>query len=98
MKKIIFLLLIFLPGKSIFAIDMFGVYPSHWFTGMKNANLQLMMHGENIAGYTKVTINHPGVKVLKVNKVGNKNYIFVDLSIAPTSKPENFKIVLTRLK
>jgi neopullulanase len=94
MKRIIFLLLIFLPAKKIFASDMVGVYPTHWFTGMKNSNLQLMMHGENIAGYTKVTITYPGVRVLKVNKVENKNYIFVDLSISATAKPGNFKIHL----
>ena len=95
MKKWILFLGLSLFSVCASAIDMFGVYPTHWFTGMKNTNLQLMMYGEKIGLFTKVTIKHPGVKVLKLNKVENVNYIFLDLSISASTKPGAFKIILS---
>lgn len=95
MKKIILFLFFITHQTMVFAIDMLGVYPAHWFTGMKNTSLQLMMHGENIGRFNKVTITYPGVRVLRINKVENPNYIFIDLSIASSAKPGNFKITLS---
>lgn len=95
MKKIILFLFFITHQTMVFAIDMLGVYPAHWFTGMKNTSLQLMMHGENIGRFNKVTITYPGVRVLRLNKVENPNYIFIDLSIASSAKPGNFKIILS---
>jgi neopullulanase len=69
------------------------IYPTHWWVGMKNRKLQLMLHGEGIGdGAGNVTISYPGVKVEKVNKVESKNYLFVDLYIAPQTKPGKFSI------
>lgn len=56
------------------------VEPAFWWTGMKNPNLQLLVHGKNISN-NQVIIKHNGVKLLRVNKVENPNYIFVDLVI-----------------
>ncbi len=95
MKKWILFFSVSLLSLASSAIDMFGVYPTHWFTGMKNTNVQLMMYGENIGLFTKVTINHPGVRVVKLNKVENVNYIFVDLSVSASAKPGRFKILLS---
>jgi len=71
-------------GKAVF-------YPSHWWTGMKNQKLQLMIHAGNIGG-DAITISYPGVKLVKVNKVENKNYVFLDLIISPAAKPGKIKI------
>ncbi|MEJ0101186.1 MAG: alpha-amylase family glycosyl hydrolase [Bacteroidota bacterium] len=71
-------------GKPVF-------YPSHWWTGMKNTALQLIIHADNIAGDV-ITVSYPGVKLLKVNKAENKNYVFLDLIISPTAKPGKIKI------
>ncbi len=54
-----FILLLLISGKS-FAIDMHGVYPTHWWTGMKSPKLQLMLHGENIGMFTNVALLIPG--------------------------------------
>ncbi|GGH07002.1 alpha-amylase [Mucilaginibacter phyllosphaerae] len=62
---------------------------------MHNPNLQLIVHGNRIAGRT-VKINYPGVKISAVNKVENANYLFIDLHIAPSAKPGNFVITFTR--
>jgi glycosidase len=73
------------------------VYPNHWWAGMKNPKLQLMIHGDGIAdGVGNVSINYPGLKVEKVNKVENKNYLFVDLSVSPLAKPGKFQITVRK--
>lgn len=95
MKKNLLLLAVSFIAIHTFAIDYYNTYPTHWWAGMKNPKLQLMMHGENISRFTKVTISYPGVKVDKISKVEGKNYLFVDLTIAPTAKPGRFTIKLT---
>ena len=68
-------------------------YPTHWWTGMKNQKLQVMLHGNNI-GKTlgNVVVEYPGVSVEKVHKVENSNYLFVNLNISKTAAPGNFSI------
>ena len=61
------------------------VYPANWWVGMKEPRLQLMLHGDKIAG-NNFAISYPGVRLVKVNKVENKNYVFLDLLISPTAK------------
>ena len=56
MKKYLVVFLFFLAVKS-YAVDITGVYPTHWWVGMKNPKLQLMVHGEGIGGFTKFTSN-----------------------------------------
>lgn len=70
------------------------IYPTHWWTGMKNQNLQLIIHGENIAGKIPMyKLSAAGMKladgvILKaVNRVENPNYIFLDLVIDKNAKP-----------
>lgn len=94
MKKIILLFFLAISLQS-WSIDMYGVYPTHWWVGMKNPKLQVMLHGENIGMFTKFTINNPGVKIEKINKVENKNYVFLDLHISATAKPGVFKILMS---
>ncbi|HZI00743.1 MAG TPA: cyclomaltodextrinase N-terminal domain-containing protein, partial [Flavisolibacter sp.] len=72
-------------------LKLTGVYPTNWWIGMKNRNLQLMLHGENVAAHT-FTITNPGVKLLKIHKPENKNYVFLDLLILPAAKPGMVKI------
>ncbi|MBU3713984.1 MAG: alpha-amylase [Ferruginibacter sp.] len=59
---------------------------------MKNPSLQLMIHGKEIGNAKAYTINYPGVEVKKINTVENKNYVFLDLNIAPSVKPGKFNI------
>ena len=69
------------------------VYPAHWWTGMKDNKLQLMIHStKNIAVDKLVFMSgSPDVKVLKVHRLANRHYIFVDLEIAKTAKPQQVK-------
>ena len=62
------------------------VEPLSWWTGMKNPNVQLMVYGQSISS-TTVSIDYPGVEVVKVHPAENKNFLFIDLVIRPEAKP-----------
>ena len=64
-----------------------GCYPTNWWVGMKNPKLQLMIHEKDIANKAISIKSYPGIKLEKINKVENPNYIFIDLIISKDAKP-----------
>ncbi len=70
------------------------INPTNWYVGMKNPKLQLMVHGDKIAE-SVVSINYPGVKLLKTHKVENSNYLFLDLMLAPNTQAGSVSINFT---
>ncbi len=71
------------------------IEPAFWYTGFKNPKLQLLVHGQNIAD-SEVSVNYAGVKLEKVNKVENPNYLFLDLLLSAEAKPGKFDIVFKK--
>ncbi|MGN6640485.1 MAG: glycoside hydrolase family 13 protein [Mucilaginibacter sp.] len=67
------------------------VEPMFWWAGMHNPDLQLIVHGNNIAS-RNVELSYPGVKLVAVHKVENPNYLFVDLRIFSSASPGTFPI------
>jgi len=64
---------------------------------MKWNKLQVMVHGNSIGQWSNsISIKYPGVKLEKINKVENENYVFLDLSIAANAKPGTIKINVGR--
>jgi neopullulanase len=94
MKLFQTLILFFVFSISIAAQDSIAVYPTHWWTGMKNNKLQLMVHGTDVAA-NRFSISYPGIKLVKTVKAENPNYVFLDLSITPGTKPGSFHIGLS---
>lgn len=66
---------------SISTID-----PPHWWTGFKNPQLQLCVHGNNI-GLTVPSITYAGVTIENVTRTTNKNYLFITINIADNTRP-----------
>lgn len=66
-----------------------------WWTQMVNPKLQLLVHGNKIAGYS-VSLNYKGVTLQKVKMVENSNYLFLDLLIDKNAKPGKFDIVFSQ--
>jgi glycosidase len=94
MKKSLFfttcyLLMAFGASAQIPALER--VEPMFWWTGMSNPNLQLIVHGNNIAS-RNVQLSYPGVKLVAVHKVENPNYLFVDLRVFSGAVPGTFPI------
>ena len=85
---------------SFFTLSAFAqierVEPAFWWVGMKNPQLQLLIHGTEICN-RQVSIQYPGVKVLKVNRACSPNYLFVTLDInSKIAKAGKFDIQLTQ--
>ena len=92
MKKIL-LLSLFIGACAFVSAQSNEInpYPSHWWVGMKNPKLQIMLHGQNIAK-GNYTLSYPGVKLQKVHKAENPNYVFIDLLIGSAAKPGRINI------
>lgn len=77
------------------AYDIAHVEPSSWWVGMKDGRLQLLVHGNRVAGL-EPAIDYPGVAVARVVRTDNPNYLFVDLTIAEATRPGRFRIEFRR--
>jgi glycosidase len=67
------------------------IEPPFWWAGMKNPELQLMVHGKNISD-TKPVISYKGVEIKYVSLVENPNYMFINLGLSPDVKSGSFDI------
>ncbi len=99
MKKILLLLFAVAFILTSFAqTETINAYPTNWWTGMKWNKVQIMFHGKDVANKSNISIiPYPGVKLLKINKVENPNYVFADIEITASAKPGTlvFKETLT---
>jgi glycosidase len=66
--------------------------PSSWWVGMQSNKLQLMVHGKQIADL-EPSLAYPGVQIAAVTRGPNRNYLFIDLVIAPDAKPGTLDLV-----
>ena len=81
MRKLTLIFLLIFRVAGIFAQSAPDCYPTHWWVGMKNPKLQIIVHARDIANASRFTLNYPGVSIEKVNRVENQNYVFLDLKI-----------------
>jgi glycosidase len=105
MKKLMIAVCSLLSFSSVLAQAEIKCYPTHWWTGMKWTKLQVMVHGDKIAyefpmikmkaGGMKLAT---GVRLTKINRVENPNYIFLDLVIDETAKPGSFNFPFLKNK
>jgi len=86
MKKLLILFLLF-SGLMVQAQKTIikRVEPLNWWIGMKNPNLQLLVYGQDLSLYTP-ELNYPGVTIIGIERTNNKNYLFINLTIAPEAK------------
>src|SRR5918993_5065687 len=87
---------IFLYILSLISYCSFGqieAYPTHWWVGMKNRSLQLLIRGaENISSdKLNFVSSSPDVKVIKIHKQENPHYLIIDLEIAAAARPQQVK-------
>lgn len=89
---ILFLFLVLLQQNAFAQAQKLRVEPAFWWAGMKDPNLQLMLHGANISVLTPV-IQHEGVTLKDVVKVKSPNYLFLTLDMSK-AKPGKFTLQL----
>ncbi|WP_460189990.1 glycoside hydrolase family 13 protein [Urechidicola sp. KH5] len=88
MKKIqvIFYFFLLVGIATTQAQNIDRVEPPHWWEGMKNAQLQLLIYGENIADL-EPKIEDAAIGLLKTHKATKSdNYLFLDLDISKAKK------------
>jgi len=73
-----------------------NVDPTFWWSGMEETELQLMVHGENIAEFTP-TLSTKDITIKEVVRLTSPNYQLIYLDIA-SGKPGMFDIVFTNGK
>ncbi len=66
------------------------VEPPFWWSGMKLNEIQLVVYGDNIS-YLQPQISNNNIQIKDITKTGNKNYIFLDISIHKNAR-EGFEI------
>ena len=100
MKRIWLVSVALLLQLSLFAQPV-KLYPSNWFTGMKDNKLQLLIHAPAVADKVPMykipatgTILAPGIILKKIHRPENKNYVFLDLIIDKNAKPGERTITL----
>ena len=91
MKKL-FLIILICPFALIAGAQK--IYPTHWWVGMKEPKLQLMIHqkdiGKRIPVYKLPAAGSriaDGVVLKAVHHVENPNYVFLDLEIDKNARP-----------
>ena len=99
MKKLSFIL-IFNLAVLVVAFsqtEAIKCYPTNWWVGMKWNKIQIMVHGDKVAGhFPMIKMGASGVKLAtgvyltKINRVENPNYVFLDLTITKDAKPGKF--------
>lgn len=97
MKQLAFIVLLLLQTVGLFAQlpALERIEPMNWWVGMKNPKLQLLVYGDGISE-RNVSLKHPGVKLIKIHKAENPNYLFIDLEIGPSAKAGSFPIVFSK--
>jgi glycosidase len=88
-KKCFFLFFFFLSLQLNAQVDNEKIvaYPTNWFVQMKWNKVQLLFRSTSVdLSKAIISIAYPGVKLLKVNKFENKNYVALDLEISPLAK------------
>lgn len=96
--RILFFCSFFFWTISSFAADPIDVYPTHWWTGMKTNKIQLILHSNEEGRMLKVDklvvrSSSPDLKIVKVHShIENRKYLFLDVEINPSAKPQTVEI------
>lgn len=72
-------------------VQLKRVDPMHWWVGMKNPVVQLLVYGPNI-GKATVKASYPGVTLGDAKPLENPNYLVVDMLVSEKARPGKFPI------
>jgi glycosidase len=99
MMKKLFSLFLFIPIYITLTAQNIEVYPTHWWIGMKNPNLQVMVHADDIANkIPMIKMSETGIRIaddiniVNLERVENPNYIFLDIRMGKTARAGKYTI------
>lgn len=70
--------------------------PSNWFIGFKDNTFQVLLYGKDLSKASVSLQNYANVKLTKINKVENPNYLFLDINLMAGAKPGNLKFKIVK--
>lgn len=73
-------------GPTVTRVD-----PPHWWTGMQDGRLQLMVQGPRV-GKLNARILHRGVRLTGIQRGDSPNYLFLDIEITPQAEPGTLRV------
>lgn len=94
MKSLLTLLMSLLMSLNTLAAGLDHVEPPHWWVGMREPALQLMLHGQGIADAQVALAPYPGVRLVGSHRATSRNYLFVDLEIGPGAPAGELRLTL----
>ena len=97
MRKLFFIITLAAFSLSATAVEITRMEPAFWWVGMKNPELQILVHGKNIA-QSQVELDYPEVQIKNIVKTGNPDYLFIYLNIGKTAQPGKIKLTFTEGK
>jgi glycosidase len=80
---------------QVYSINISRIEPAHWWIGMKNPRLQILFYGKE-AGKCRISLK-PGqtaIKLLRITKTANPDYLFADVEIGKDAKTGNCLFLL----
>lgn len=87
MKLVLLNVLLMMSMITHAAIKVNRIDPTHWYVGMKDASLQLMVYGQGVRDMD-VTVNYPHARVDSVVRLDSPNYLLVYLNLDGASAGE----------
>lgn len=81
-------------GHGAHAIVLHHVQPAYWWAGMKHPKLQVLLHGDGLAG-CDVALTAHGVKLERTVRPANPHYLLLYLDLGQ-AEPQRFDILLRR--
>ena len=79
---------VFAFSCSTYALD---VEPANWWIGMNKNTINIMVHEQNIANEQIKLAKYNGVKLNKVTRTDNPNYVFLNITITDEAQPGTLK-------
>lgn len=93
MRLIVFVCALLLTA-GVQSQENLHIYPTHWWTGMKQQKLQLLLRGPGI-GNSKLSLKpYAGVQFKGVHRFENPNYLAVDLVVGAAAKAGDLQLVI----
>ena len=93
LRAIKYLLLLAFLGVHFLSAQIERVEPPHWWVGMENDTLQLLVYGKEIADYKPSILKCQGCPdLIQYHKGDSPNYLFLDIWIPDYTLFQSFQI------
>lgn len=71
--------------------DLDRIEPPNWWVGFENNQLQLLVQHKDI-GNSQVSVDYPGLELIKQHKADSPNYLFIDFKIDEKTPSGEFNL------